>query len=403
MKTVKIICECNPFHGGHEYLISRARASGADAVVAVMSGSFVQRGEPAVADMHLRAKAVLSGGADLVLELPFPYSASPAEFFAAAGVEILASLGVEELWFGSECDDITLLGRLAALSESPDFQEAYAKSVNERTGTAEAYVDCLARFSGESVSLASNDLLGIAYLRAICKKRLPLRAVTVKRKGSAFTETTLSVDNFPSATALRRLWQKEGVDAILPYLPQSAKPIYRNCVLPPSFAHAERLILGWFRLASLNDLESVAELAGGLGARLKKAATEAKTLEEMLALAATKKYTSARILRGILFALTGITEQDLRTRPAYTRLLAANGTGCGFLKQCQKNAALTVVTRRTDLPDTPEATRQAILEERAQDLYALCCESAQATESLWKKTAYIEKKSSDPLAIKSDL
>ena len=305
MHTAGIICECNPFHGGHEYLIRRAREAGADCVVAVMSGSFVQRGEPASSDAYLRARAVLLGGADLVLELPFPYSAAPAEFFATAGVEILSSLGVHELWFGSECGDVTLLSRLADLSESPEFQEMYAKTVTESCGTAEAYLDCLARFVEQPITLSSNDLLGIAYLRAIAKKGSKMHPVTVKREGSAYLDTQLG-SGYPSATALRKRWREDGVASILSYLPTAVRAVYADCPMPKDLTHAERLVLGHFRLTPIEELESIAELSGGLGARLKKAAGESATLSEMLARAATKKYTNARLMRGIIFALTGI-------------------------------------------------------------------------------------------------
>ena len=120
MKRIGIICECNPFHRGHQYLIERAKASGADTVVALMSGYFVQRGEPAVASPFLRAEALLRCGADLVLELPFPYAAASAEYFADAGVDILERLGVDELWFGSECGDLRMLRNVSELTESEE-------------------------------------------------------------------------------------------------------------------------------------------------------------------------------------------------------------------------------------------------------------------------------------------
>ena len=108
MRIAGIICECNPIHGGHLYLMREARRQGADAVVCVMSGCFTQRGEAAIADPHTRAHALILGGADAVVELPFPFSCAGAEFFAAAGVEILNRLGVGELWFGSECGDLEI-------------------------------------------------------------------------------------------------------------------------------------------------------------------------------------------------------------------------------------------------------------------------------------------------------
>ena len=393
MHTIGIICECNPFHGGHEYLIRRARESGAEAVICVMSGYFVQRGEAAVSPAHLRAEALLCGGADAVLELPFPYAAAGAEFFASAGVEILSRLGVCELWFGSECGDISLLSSLAEIAESDEFLARYADTVQGNGGTTAAYLDALREFAGIETDISSNDILGISYIRALRRLHSNMRAVTVKREGSAYLESKLENCGFPSATALRKAWREQGLEAIFPHLPNSVRELYRQnaSALPADLRHAERLILGRLRMAAAESLEVVAELGGGLGNRLAQCAREATSLEELLTLAATKKYPTARLRRGILYALTEVTQNDLRLSPAYTRLLAANATGCQFLAECRRHATMPVVTRRADLPDTPEALLQVEFERRAYSLYTLCLPNAKNETALWTTGAVIQK------------
>ena len=383
MTTVGIICECNPMHGGHEYLIRRA-IEGRDArLLCVMSGCFVQRGEAAIAEPYLRAEALVRAGADAVVELPFPYAASGAEFFAQAGVEILSRLGADEIWFGSECGDIDLLRRAADICESEEFQSLYAQSVADNSGTAEAYFDILQRLCGENTPVLSNDILGIAYLRAIQKTNAKLRAVTVKRVGSAYSEQNLHENEYPSATALRNAWREGGVGSILNYLPAVCRDVYARADHPIDLANAERLILGHFRLAEPKTLEQIAELSGGLSNRLQRAAHEAESLDALLDLAATKKYPTARLRRGIVFALTGITPEALRTSPAYVRLLAANREGCRLLAEIRKTSDLTVVTRKADLPDTPAAETQAELERRAWALYGLCRADGAIFPSPW--------------------
>jgi hypothetical protein len=138
-------------------------------------------------------------------------------------------------------------------------------------------------------------------------------------------------------------------------------------------------------------LEQIEALSGGLGARMAKTAQSATTLEEFLSLAATKKYPTARLQRGMLFALTGIKHTDLLTAPAYARLLAANEAGCAFLAKHRKQSDFPIVTRRTDLPDTPEVERQAEIEERAYALYTLCLNDAATMDGLWKRMPYISK------------
>lgn len=395
MKTVGIICECNPFHAGHGYLIEQAKRAGADAVIALMSGCFVQRGEPAIIEPSARARLMLLGGADAVLELPFPYSAAGAEFFGAAGVEILDRLGVDELWFGSECGDLNRLQRLARALDDPAFERLYAEKSSQSMGTAEAFLDCLKSFCGDENPCLSNDILAISYLRALNRLSSGMKPITVQRIGSAYrAEKIGDLSEYPSATALRRLWEKEGLDAILPFLPTGAKEILEPCVdagkAPASFANAERLILGHFRMEDPAHIEQIAELSGGLGSRMMHAAQSANSYESFLALSETKKYPRARLRRGILFALTDLSRQSLKSSPAYVRLLAANAKGREFLSLARKGARIAVLTKRADLPEAPEAQLQAEWERRAWALYTLCMPKPHPADIFWKQAPFIE-------------
>lgn len=397
MRSVGIICECNPFHGGHEYLIRQARSAGADAVICVMSGYFVQRGEAAILDAHTRARALLVGGADAVFELPFPYSAASAEAFALAGVRMLSRLGVDELRFGSECGDLGLLTRAAAVCDSEEFRTRYAESAESNSGTAKAYFDLLSELLGEDVACLSNDILGIAYLRAIAEVGASMRPVTVRREGAAYLETVLTDGGYPSATALRARWREEGKASVLSYLPAATRTVLEGAETVADLRYAERAILSHLRLTSPERLERIAALSGGLGARMHSAALEATTLEELVALTATKKYTVSRIRRGILFALTEMMPEDLKAEPAYARLLAANATGCEFLAACRKrDGGIPVVTRKTDLPATEAAQRQLAIGTRAFALYTLCTERPRSVSEEWQARAYITKDSHQP-------
>ena len=395
MKTVGIICECNPFHAGHAYLIEQAKRAGADAVIALMSGCFVQRGEPAIVEPSARARVLLLGGADAVLELPFPYSAAGAEFFGAAGVEILDRLGVSELWFGSECGDLDRLQRLACAADDPAFERLYAEQSTQSTGTAEAFLDCLKSFCGDDQPCLSNDILAISYLRALNRLGSCIKPVTVKRLGSAYREESLGeLSEYPSATALRRLWNEKGLDSILPFLPVGAKEFLEPCVAegraPTSLLNAERFVLGHFRMEMISHIEQIAELSGGLGSRMIHTAQSTDSYESFLALSETKKYPRARLRRGILFALTDLSREALKSSPAYVRLLAANQKGRDFLSLARKDARIPVVTKRADLPDSSEAQLQAEWERRAWALYTLCMPKPQPCDRFWKQAPFIE-------------
>ena len=397
MKTIGIICECNPFHGGHQYLIEQARASGADAIVSVMSGNFVQRGEAAILSTHARAEILVRCGADAVVELPYPYAAASAEFFGRAGVEILSRLGVDEVWFGSETGDISALSRLAEVADSPDFQEAYAKATEGESGTASAYFNILSKMAcQEDAACSPNDILAISYLRAIRATKSSIRPVTVKRLGSGYAESALKDGQFPSATALRRAWQEGGIDAVTPHLPMSCAEIATREQAanraPATLKNAEDLVLGMLSLTPQSELECYAGLGGGLAGRLRNSAIKATTIDEFYKLCATKKYPDARIRRGVLSALLRTKEDDLRAPVAYVRLLAANESGRAFLASVRKTSDLTVVTRQTDLPKTREAKRQFELESASAALYSKCLPRAARADEQLRQSPVILKK-----------
>lgn len=394
MHTIGIICECNPFHGGHEYLIKCARESGAGAVVCVMSGNFVQRGEAAVLSPHARAEILVSSGVDAVVELPFPYAASSAEFFGRAGVEILERLGIDEVWFGSETGDLESLSRYADVAESAEFQAAYAEATEKDGGTASAYFSLLSKMAGDgNAACAPNDILAISYLRAIRKLGANIRPVTVKREGSGYAEKELVMGVFPSATALRRAWEVNEIEAIMPYLPGVCGEVSRRegkeKRAPATLKHAERLVLGMLSLTPAKDIDGYAGLGGGLAGRICDAAKKATTLDDFWALCATKKYPDARIRRGVLSALMRVTEDDWRAPVSYVRLLAANNVGRAFLASVRRKSDLAVVTRQTDLPATPEAERQFALESASAALYAKCLPTAVAADEQLRRPPVI--------------
>lgn len=377
MKTIGIICECNPFHGGHQYLIEKARESGADAIVCVMSGNFVQRGEAAVLSPHARAEILVRSGADAVVELPFPYAASSAEFFGRAGVEILSRLGVNEVWFGSETGDLSILSRYAEVADSEEFREAYAAATDGEGGTASVYFSLLSKMANDqNAACAPNDILAISYLRAIRALGSDIQPVTVKREGSGYAAKELAVGAFPSATALRRAWAENEIEDIMPYLPGVCGEVSRRegkaNRAPAMLKHAESLVLGMLALTPQKELEGYAGLGGGLAGRLHNSAIKANSLDAFYELCGTKKYPDARIRRGVLYALLRVKEDDLRTPVSYVRLLATNEKGREFLALARKTSDLRVVTRQTDLPATPEAARQFELESASVALYSKC-------------------------------
>lgn len=400
-----VICEFNPFHNGHAYLLSQARELvGEDGcVICVMSGRSTQRGEVAMADPYLRGHMALCGGADLVVELPFPWSSGSAEAFGKAGVRILEEMGVEHLLFGSECGDINLLCLGADLTRSESFGDLYARLCTEGMGTAAAYGETLRLLSEQSgLSLpqgfpSSNDLLGISYLSAMSRGKA--QAHTVKRRGQAYNDPLLTDTDYPSATALRVLIKEAACD---PYslsamltgtMPEGVLTLLTEAIekqeAPTDGSRLLPLYHAYFRLEEGRGTET-AELSGGLRGHLRRAAFRSTTVEDFMEAARTKQYTDARLRRAMLFALTGVTHDNLTAPPAYTTLLAANQKGCTYLSHLKKRNAdghFTVVTKPSDAP----VGRQSALTEKMDALFTLCLPKPQPAGALMKRSPLIEK------------
>ena len=199
MRICGIICEFNPFHDGHAHLFDVARKAGAELIICAMSGHITQRAELAVTDKYTRAAMALRCGADLVLELPFPWCAASAEFFAKAGVGVLAAAGADTLLFGSECGSLEKLEKASIICRGT------------RT-PSKTYFQDLAQDAADGETFGSNDLLGIAYLRALAWAKHPMDAAVCRRDGADYLEALLPPNSavFPSSTAIRKALRTEG-------------------------------------------------------------------------------------------------------------------------------------------------------------------------------------------------
>ncbi len=404
MATAGIICEFNPFHAGHAYLLRQAReAVGADGcIICAMSGRFVQRGTTAMADPYLRAACALSGGADLVVELPFPWSAGSAEPFAAAGVHILTSLGASTLVFGSESGNADLLTRAAEVVTAPCFRERYAALCRDGAGTAAAFAALLREGLGEGIPAgfpSSNDLLGIAYLAACRARDAAPAARIVLREGAGYREDALTAEGYPSATALRRLIHDAAGDSFAPEaIPAGSMPKEALSLLWQAIARKDAPIDGdrllpvyhaYYRLQAFEQVEQFAECGGGLAGQILRCAADAATAEDFFEALRSRRYTDARLRRALLYGAVGVTAQDLRAMPDYTLLLGANERGRAYLKMWQKahrgDTAFRVVTKPADAPEG----RQRGLAEKADGLFTLCYPTPREAGELMRRSPVI--------------
>ncbi|WP_418709968.1 nucleotidyltransferase family protein, partial [Anaerotruncus massiliensis (ex Liu et al. 2021)] len=375
-----IVAEYNPFHNGHAHLIEAARAAGATHIVAVMSGSFVQRGGPACAPKTVRANAAVACGADLVLELPLPYAMATAERFAAGAVGILGGLGcVDVLAFGSECGDIDLLAKAAGAVLAPYCGE-YTKNLLDTGVTyARARQKAVEELYGPEVAevLSSpNNTLAVEYLKQISLQELRIAPFTIPRAGAAH-DAREPGEQFASASHLRNLLDLESAEALAPYVPAAAMSVYRSAAaagLMPFDPHSlNTAVLSTLRRMEKSAFSALPDVSGeGLDNRLYDGVRAAVSLDELLSLVKTKRYPLSRIRRLVWNAYLGVDADLMTLPPPYARVLSFNKRGMEILSAANRTTRIPVSHSLLKLAEKNEAcARFASLEARATDLYSL--------------------------------
>ncbi|MEE0130545.1 MAG: nucleotidyltransferase family protein [Clostridium sp.] len=379
MKIVGLITEYNPFHAGHLYHMQQARElTGADYCVVLMSGSFVQRGEPAIFDKYLRTKTALLAGADLVLEIPVAFSTASAHEFAAYGVALLSAIGVDAVVFGSECGQIEILKQAAyALNhESAEFQERLRKGLNAGLTYPQARAKALEmEDTWASVLSSPNNILGIEYLRAAEDLHSPMKFYTISRKGSGYHEDTLADANFPSASAIRGIIRnslskdKDLLDILASHLPAVTHPAYTGAV--PVFVDDFSELLN-AAVLQMQATFSIADLSPELAARLAKPPYCPLSFEERIQALKTRQLTYTRVSRALLHLVLGMREEDISRwkdegYALYARILGFRRQSSPLLSCLHKKSSIPLITKMADAAQNLSPSALALLE---QEVYA---------------------------------
>lgn len=378
MKTAAIICEYNPFHKGHKYQIARTKElCGADFIVAVMSGNYVQRGDVSIFPKELRAKAAISCGADLVIELPTVFAMQSAEIFAKKGVEIANAIGIIDfLSFGTECDDIDKICEIAKLlsDESPEFSDMLKSSLSKgRTySAARAYAikSLLGEHAAEIIS-TPNNILAVEYCKALYTSQSTIAPLAVKRTG-ANHDSTDTKDGFSSATNIRNLFYEKDCESAFSYMPQKCSDIFKGVRIHHTAAMEKSIIAELIKMpaATLKDISDVSE---GIENRIKSAALEANTIEELANMIKTKRYTLSRIRRILLSSYLGITNADRETSVPYIKILDHNERGQELISKIKRTSKLPIARNTSQINKLKDTEIKAFWErERIFDkLYEL--------------------------------
>lgn len=378
MNIAGITAEYNPFHTGHAYQISALKAQlGPDtSVVAVMSGSWVQQGRPAVTDKWTRARMALNGGADLILELPTVWAAASAESFARGAVELLCRCGViDTLCFGSETGELAPLLAAADALDSSDYPTRLKQALEGGASFAAARQTAVEALIGPAgAALASpNNNLGVEYLRALRSLHSNIKPVTIRREGAAHNSLDRTGEGFRSATQLRQHLARGEWEAVQPYVPAGNLDILQSAPLADPRL-GERAVLACLRKMTAEDWTRLPDAGAGEGLpqRLERAGRQCRSLDDFFAQAKTRRYAMARLRRMALWAFLGLTAADIPDGPPYLRVLGFNARGREVLKEMKQKAQLPILTKPAHARALDGPGRQLFeLEARCTDLYGL--------------------------------
>lgn len=379
MKATGVVVEYNPFHNGHRYHLDMARKIGrGDVVIAVMSGDFLQRGEPGVLNRCKRTEMVLKNGIDIVVELPAYYSAQSAEIFAMGSVEILGHLGVENIVFGSESGDVEKLREIAKLEEDQEFQLEIKNNLKDGSSYPTAFGKAIEKIKGRGDYFTPNDILGTEYVRSIERANLNIEPIAIKREGTGYHSKKVN-GGIASATAIREMLYEGsgGLELVLP------KESYKILVEEHNKGNTaylrdyytlirHEIILNRERIADIQDVED------GFENRLYSSAIKYNEFNEFYDDIISKRYTNARVQRILIHILIGLTKEITSLAKEgipYIRILGFNSKGGRYLKHIKKTKEnnLEIFTTLKNVTKKLGEREKKLLDfnERASKIYSI--------------------------------
>ena len=332
MEAVGIICEYNPLHNGHIYHIEQVKKLfPGKAIILVLNGYFLERGEISILSKENKAKLALIYGVDLVVELPFIFGTQSADIFADAAIKILGYLGCNYLVFGSERNNVEILKKVADIQE----QKEYNEKVKELLATGINYPTALAKaLNIEEDIFNPNDLLGISYIKAIQKNKLNITPVTIKRTSTYHSKTENT--NIISASNIRnKLKQKENITN---FVPRKTLKLIENISLENLFPYIK------YKILTDLDLSRYLTVDEGIENRLKEKIIDSNTLEELILSIKTKRYTYNKITRMLIHILIGLPKEiNKLANIAYIKILGFNKKGREYLHNLKEDLEISLV------------------------------------------------------------
>lgn len=394
-KVVGIIAEYNPFHNGHSYHIQNTKAqTGADFVVAVMTGNFTQRGNTSVINKWEKTKMALNGDADLVIELPTIYSVSSAENFANGAVKILNELGiVDTISFGMEADDISTLNNIAnvLVNEPPEYKAILEHELSKGNSFPKARKNALMMYLNDikryaNVVKGSNNILAIEYLKALKKQKSSIVPFGVKREKVYYNSTKI-IDEYASATGIRNLLLHNQLEEVRKVVPAKSYSILLNNLRQGTYvldiiAYNDEIIYK-LRSMTVKQIANLPDVSEGLEYLIKEVSNKTNNLIELINGIKSKRYTQTRIQRILLYALLGITKKDMEMSKKitpYIRVLGCSEKGKILLSQINSKAKVITSLKKYEVSNKNKRfcigkqktlNRMLEIDKMATDIYTI--------------------------------
>ncbi len=394
-KVVGIIAEYNPFHNGHSYHIQNTKAqTGADFVVAVMTGNFTQRGNTSVINKWEKTKMALNGDADLVIELPTIYSVSSAENFANGAVKILNELGiVDTISFGMEANDVSTLNNIAnvLVNEPPEYKAILEHELGKGNSFPKARENALMMYLNDikryaNVVKGSNNILAIEYLKALKKQKSSIVPFGVKREKVYYNSTKI-IDEYASATGIRNLLLHNQLEEVRKVVPAKSYSILLNNLRQGTYvldiiAYNDEIIYK-LRSMTVKQIANLPDVSEGLEYLIKEVSNKTNNLIELINGIKSKRYTQTRIQRILLYALLGITKKDMETSKKitpYIRVLGCSEKGKMLLSQINSKAKVITSLKKYEVSNKNKRhcfgkqkalSRMLEIDKMATDIYTI--------------------------------
>ncbi len=368
LKAVGLIVEYNPFHNGHKYHFEKAKKeSQGDIVIAVMSGDYVQRGEPSFLDRWTKTQMALENGIDIILELPSFYSTQNAEIFSIGAVGILDIMGVSTIVFGSECGDIEKLKKISLIEESVEFKENLILELKQGKSYPIAYSNSLKNIF-PNIEIKSNDILGIEYIKAESKLKNRIAMKCISRIGVGYNDISVSQD-IASATGIRK--KIFDMENIIKYIPKQSYSIMKEKIEGKEIVRLKdfyfliryEIINNYLKLNKIQDIET------GLENRLYECAQKYSNFDDFFENLMTKRYTKGRIQRVLIHILLGLTEEltkEVKESVPYVRVMGFSENGQKYLSQLKKERKKNEINSPKIITSLKNITKE--LSEREREI-----------------------------------